>query len=375
MSLTEMVPDWTPRVSVRAVAAAQIACKSRGVSDAVAPPPEREPSRARTQGAWRALHASDRGRSPTPVRSREGERRDSNPRPPGPQPGALPTELRPPRRAGRPIGRVAARNLAARPGPAAAFQRCRSRRPVACCSGPVAPRINASTLALTPRRARSSARRYFRLIRSRSVDALDVARTCPPAMLTALPATFSPSRRASRRLTINLPVRLHASEQTPANRRPRRTAERRPALRLSVVPSRRSVSVRPAAAIFRLSVARTSRSSRSAAFATRPNGSVRALYCPPPSFAVRAASLTVRDLRGGRSLSARALDAGTESVAESLHADAHPARTVSPRLRAPVRYSSRGAIATSGAVVSTLKVTGALRPRLPAESVCSARAV
>ena len=28
---------------------------------------------------------------------REGERRDSNPRPPGPQPGALPTELRPPR--------------------------------------------------------------------------------------------------------------------------------------------------------------------------------------------------------------------------------------------------------------------------------------
>src|SRR3954466_5448626 len=26
----------------------------------------------------------------------EGERRDSNPRPPGPQPGALPTELRPP---------------------------------------------------------------------------------------------------------------------------------------------------------------------------------------------------------------------------------------------------------------------------------------
>src|SRR5215210_2129422 len=27
-----------------------------------------------------------------------GERRDSNPRPPGPQPGALPTELRPPRR-------------------------------------------------------------------------------------------------------------------------------------------------------------------------------------------------------------------------------------------------------------------------------------
>ena len=28
----------------------------------------------------------------------EGERRDSNPRPPGPQPGALPAELRPPRR-------------------------------------------------------------------------------------------------------------------------------------------------------------------------------------------------------------------------------------------------------------------------------------
>jgi hypothetical protein len=45
----------------------------------------------------------------------KGERRDSNPRPPGPQPGALPTELRPPRRAG---GRSAgdARNLAVVPG-------------------------------------------------------------------------------------------------------------------------------------------------------------------------------------------------------------------------------------------------------------------
>src|SRR5215207_6368944 len=31
-------------------------------------------------------------------REKEGERRDSNPRPPGPQPGALPTELRPPGR-------------------------------------------------------------------------------------------------------------------------------------------------------------------------------------------------------------------------------------------------------------------------------------
>jgi hypothetical protein len=38
-------------------------------------------------------------RSPAICRaSREGERGDSNPRPPGPQPGALPTELRPPRR-------------------------------------------------------------------------------------------------------------------------------------------------------------------------------------------------------------------------------------------------------------------------------------
>ena len=37
----------------------------------------------------------------------EGERRDSNPRPPGPQPGALPTELRPPRLpAGPPRGRA-----------------------------------------------------------------------------------------------------------------------------------------------------------------------------------------------------------------------------------------------------------------------------
>ena len=35
MSLTEMVPDSTPRVSVRAVVAAQIACKSQGVSDGI----------------------------------------------------------------------------------------------------------------------------------------------------------------------------------------------------------------------------------------------------------------------------------------------------------------------------------------------------
>ena len=31
------------------------------------------------------------------VLGREGDRRGSNPRPPGPHPGALPTELRPPR--------------------------------------------------------------------------------------------------------------------------------------------------------------------------------------------------------------------------------------------------------------------------------------
>jgi hypothetical protein len=41
----------------------------------------------------------------TALAGREGERRDSNPRPPGPQPGALPTELRPPRPAGRWVGR------------------------------------------------------------------------------------------------------------------------------------------------------------------------------------------------------------------------------------------------------------------------------
>ena len=46
----------------------------------------------------------------------EGERRDSNPRHPGPQPGALPAELRPPsgrRKAARGRGRQAARNAAA----------------------------------------------------------------------------------------------------------------------------------------------------------------------------------------------------------------------------------------------------------------------
>jgi hypothetical protein len=55
------------------------------VSDLGRSPPERKPSSARTQGATRAPHASDRGRRDAPVCSREGERRDSNPRPPGPQ--------------------------------------------------------------------------------------------------------------------------------------------------------------------------------------------------------------------------------------------------------------------------------------------------
>jgi hypothetical protein len=36
--------------------------------------------------------------SPWPIAITRGERGDSNPRPPGPQPGALPAELRPPRR-------------------------------------------------------------------------------------------------------------------------------------------------------------------------------------------------------------------------------------------------------------------------------------
>jgi hypothetical protein len=36
-------------------------------------------------------------RAPVRVRAIRGERPDSNRRPPGPQPGALPTELRPPR--------------------------------------------------------------------------------------------------------------------------------------------------------------------------------------------------------------------------------------------------------------------------------------
>ena len=63
----------------------------------------RSPSRAKTpqakeEGATRASHASE---PMTPAcdgfAAAEGERRDSNPRPPGPQPGALPAELRPPR--------------------------------------------------------------------------------------------------------------------------------------------------------------------------------------------------------------------------------------------------------------------------------------
>src|SRR5437764_13534993 len=40
-----------------------------------------------------------RSKAPRFVGLIEGERRDLNPRPPGPQPGALPTELRPPSRA------------------------------------------------------------------------------------------------------------------------------------------------------------------------------------------------------------------------------------------------------------------------------------
>src|SRR3954447_20873409 len=49
-------------------------------------------------GPMRIVRASSTGHDHAHLqRLYEGERRDSNPRPPGPQPGALPTELRPPR--------------------------------------------------------------------------------------------------------------------------------------------------------------------------------------------------------------------------------------------------------------------------------------
>jgi hypothetical protein len=47
---------------------------------------------------------------------REGERWDSNPRPPGPQPGALPTELRPPREAESTIAATATARSAGQGG-------------------------------------------------------------------------------------------------------------------------------------------------------------------------------------------------------------------------------------------------------------------
>ena len=57
---------------------------------------------ANEKGPYRAHGSRSRrtARRPNPRRSGDsvrGERRDSNPRPPGPQPGALPAELRPPR--------------------------------------------------------------------------------------------------------------------------------------------------------------------------------------------------------------------------------------------------------------------------------------
>jgi hypothetical protein len=69
-------------------------------------------------GARRALQAGSAGRKRPPARDARGGGRDSNPRPPGPQPGALPTELPPPRasdriaRRARELGRAACGEVA-----------------------------------------------------------------------------------------------------------------------------------------------------------------------------------------------------------------------------------------------------------------------
>ncbi len=56
------------------------------------------------------------GEPPTCTSRREGERGDSNPRPPGPQPGALPAELRPPCGPESSSVRFFGRRVALRPG-------------------------------------------------------------------------------------------------------------------------------------------------------------------------------------------------------------------------------------------------------------------
>src|SRR3954451_4310138 len=68
-----------------------------------------EPPHAASKAA--ALSAELRGRAVHVFRENRGGGRDSNPRPPGPQPGALPTELRPPRVEHRIGGRAPRREI------------------------------------------------------------------------------------------------------------------------------------------------------------------------------------------------------------------------------------------------------------------------
>src|SRR6266487_6580995 len=64
-----------------------------------AQPSKGECARALSRSREAGPHAGPAGRKRLAAKEREGGGGDSNPRPPGPQPGALPTELPPPREA------------------------------------------------------------------------------------------------------------------------------------------------------------------------------------------------------------------------------------------------------------------------------------
>ena len=112
-------PPPRPRARGRPPASCMRPRPPAGGGRAAALPARRPPPRGSGKGGEGAPRLLGKGvrRPRARLQERdplEGERRDSNPRPPGPQPGALPAELRPPR--GRPVAgsdAVGSRNLAA----------------------------------------------------------------------------------------------------------------------------------------------------------------------------------------------------------------------------------------------------------------------
>jgi hypothetical protein len=172
---------------------------SRHAGDSAQPRPTRPRCKAEILPAFTPLRRARGGRrmrkSPLCGLFLRGERRDSNPRPPGPQPGALPTELRPPSAAGS----LAAGALPARSrrrsttGPTLAGRRWCWRRLPASAPGDV---LRARRVRRLGTRTSGSKRR----VASVAGTTLSEARHAIAAALDAQPAfprrALEPLRRA-----------------------------------------------------------------------------------------------------------------------------------------------------------------------------------